>query len=162
MKVYAELDYETNNPGYVMGSYAKGGAFYGGSWHDIPQAASGGKFHGTMFWAGENGPEVVGHAGGRTEVLNRSQLAATMYAAVSSALSGVQMRVTGMGAAPMTGAGDESMNEDVLYRAMLRALNDSDAFPDEIDLDGAVVYRKMVQRNRMERARTGVNPMLAY
>lgn len=144
------------------GKFAKGGAFYGGSWHDIPQAASGGKFHGTMFWAGENGPEVVGHAGGRTEVLNRSQLAATMYAAVSSALSGVQMRVTGMGNAPMTGAGDESMSEDVLYRAMLRALNDSDAFPDEIDLDGAVVYRKMVQRNRMERARTGVNPMLAY
>ena len=156
------LDYETNNPGYVMGSYAKGGAFYGGSWHDIPQAASGGNFHGTMFWAGENGPEVVGHAGGRTEVLNRSQLAATMYAAVSSALSGIQMRVTGMGAAPMTGAGDESMSEDVLYRAMLRALNDSDAFPDEISLDGATVYKKMVQRNRMERARTGMNPMLSY
>lgn len=152
------LDYETNNPGYVMGSYAKGGAFYGGSWHDIPQAASGGKFHGTMFWAGENGPEVVGHAGGRTEVLNRSQLAATMYAAVSSALSGIQMRVTGMGAAPMTGAGDESMSEDVLYRAMLRALNDSDN-DRPIELDGDIVYRKMVNRNRANTRVTGVNAL---
>lgn len=143
------------------GKFSKGGAFYGGSWHDIPQAASGGKFHGTMFWAGENGPEVVGHAGGRSEVLNRSQLASTMYAAVSSALSGIQMRVTGMGTAPMTGAGDDGMSEDVLYRAMLRALNDSDVFPDEIDLDGDVVYRKIVQRNRQEKRRMGVNPMMA-
>lgn len=152
------LDYETNNPGYVMGGYAKGGAFYGGRWHDIPQAASGGKFHGTMFWAGENGPEVVGHAGGRTEVLNRSQLAATMYSAVSSALSGIQMRVTGMGAAP-TG-GDESMSEELMYRAMLRALNDSDVFPEELDLDGEAVWRRMVQRNRQNTRMTGVNAMM--
>lgn len=143
------------------GKFAKGGAFYGGLWHDIPQAANGGMFHGSLFWAGENGPEIVGHAGSRSEVLNRSQLASTMYAAVSSALSGIQMRVTGMGTAPMTGAGDESMSEDMLYRAMLRALNDSDVFPDEIDLDGDVVYRKIVQRNRQEKRRMGVNPMMA-
>lgn len=44
---------------------------------------------GTMFLAGEAGPEIVGHIGGRTEVLNRSQLAATMYSAVRNAMSGI-------------------------------------------------------------------------
>lgn len=62
---------------------AEGGAFYGGSWHAIAQYATGGRpRYGTHFVAGEAGPEVVGHIGGRTEVLNQSQLAATMYSAV--------------------------------------------------------------------------------
>ena len=65
---------------------AKGGAFYGGEWHNIPQYATGGMpAHGSMFIAGESGSELVGHVGGRTEVLNQSQLASTMYASVTSA-----------------------------------------------------------------------------
>jgi len=67
---------------------ASGGVYYAGSWHDIPQFASGGRpAHGTQFIAGENGPEVVGHIGGRTEVLNKSQLASTMYQAVIAGIS---------------------------------------------------------------------------
>lgn len=142
----------------TTGKFAKGGSYYGGAWHDIPQAASGGRFHGSLVWAGENGPEVLGHAGGRTEILNQSQLASTMYAAVTSALSGIQMRVTGMGAA--TTGGDESMSEEMMYRAMLRALNDSDVFPEELDLDGEAVWRRMVQRNRQNTRMTGVNAMM--
>lgn len=67
---------------------AEGGAYYGGSWHNIPQFASGGRpNHGTTFVAGEAGPEIVGHIGGRTEVLNASQLASTMYQAVIAGIS---------------------------------------------------------------------------
>lgn len=44
-----------------------------------------------MFLAGEAGPEIVGHVGGRTEVLNKSQLAATMYSAVRNAMSGITL-----------------------------------------------------------------------
>ena len=67
---------------------AKGGAYFGGRWHNIAQYASGGlPSHGSMFVAGEAGAEVVGHVNGRTEVLNESQLASTMYAAVSNAMS---------------------------------------------------------------------------
>ena len=67
---------------------ALGGAFFNNKWHNIPQYASGGlPSHGTMFMAGEAGAEVVGHVGGRTEVLNESQLASTMYSAVSSAMA---------------------------------------------------------------------------
>ena len=65
-----------------------GGAYYNNSWHNIAQYANGGlPSHGTIFAAGEAGPEVVGHVGGRTEVLNQSQLASTMYSAVLSAMN---------------------------------------------------------------------------
>ena len=67
---------------------ALGGSLYNGKWHNIAQYASGGlPSHGSMFVAGEAGAEVVGHVNGRTEVLNESQLASTMYAAVSNAMS---------------------------------------------------------------------------
>lgn len=75
---------------YLGNGYQKslGGVFANGTWRDIPQFAAGGfPNHGTVFAAGESGPEVVGHIGGRTEVLNASQLAATMYSAVVSAMA---------------------------------------------------------------------------
>ena len=67
---------------------ALGGVFSNGIWKNIKQYASGGlPSHGTMFTAGERGPEIVGHIGRRTEVLNQSQLASVMFEAVSRALS---------------------------------------------------------------------------
>ena len=73
-----------------------GGAFYKGAWHDIPQYASGGApRHGTMFVAGEAGAEAVGHIGGRTEVLNQSQMAAVMYSAVLNGTASLVKTVTG-------------------------------------------------------------------
>lgn len=62
--------------GYINGSSS-------GWWGNMPKYANGtNSAHGTMFVAGEAGPEIVGHVNGRTEVLNRSQLASTMYSAV--------------------------------------------------------------------------------
>ena len=78
---------------------------------DIPQYAGGtANAHGTMFIAGEAGPEIVGHIGGRTEVLNRSQLAATMYSAVTSGMAAV---MNGFGSAlfgRMSAAADAIVN----------------------------------------------------
>ena len=93
---------------------AEGGAFYGGKWHSIPQFSSGGVITkdfmssfsvipryaggtvnaGSMFIAGEAGPELVGHVGGRTEVLNESQLASVMQSAVAE---GMQTAMSQMG-----------------------------------------------------------------
>lgn len=57
-------------------------------WHSIPKYANGtNNAHGTVFVAGEAGPEIVGNVNGKTEVLNKSQLAATMYSAIVSGLS---------------------------------------------------------------------------
>lgn len=73
--------YSPSGKQLVLGE-AKGGAFYGGKWHDIAQYATGGApSHGSLFMAGEAGAEIVGHVGGRTEVLNQSQIASTIAAA---------------------------------------------------------------------------------
>ena len=141
----------------TISAQALGGVLRNGIWSSIPQYASGTtRAHGSLFVAGEAGPEVVGHIGGRTEVLNRSQLAATMYAAVRSAMVGTSFR---MASAPSPNYSDEDgMNEDVLYRAFSRALADSDLGGD-IQLDGNTLYRAMVNRNRQNTRLTGVNAM---
>lgn len=72
---------------FVNGGYISGAA--AGFWNSIPKYA-----HGTLFAAGEAGPEVVGHIGGRTEVLNRSQLAQTMQSAVYSGMVAAMSRIT--------------------------------------------------------------------
>jgi hypothetical protein len=69
--------------------YASGGRISASGaanfWRNVPHYAGGtSSAHGPAFVAGEAGPEVVGHIGGRTEVLNKSQLAMTMYEAVSN------------------------------------------------------------------------------
>lgn len=98
---------------YVSTEYtASGGVYSGGTWSDIPQYASGTtNAHGSLFIAGEAGPEVVGHIGGRTEVLNKSQLAATMYSAVRAAMSGVEIAASFYGG--MDDGGESGMMEYV-------------------------------------------------
>lgn len=53
---------------------------------------------------------------------------------------------------------DEGVGEDVLYRAFSRALADSELGGD-ISLDGEVLYKRMVSRNRQNTRLTGVNAM---
>lgn len=81
---------------WTLMTQALGGIFSNGIWSAISQFANGGIFgkHGSLFLAGEAGPEIVGHVGGRTEVLNQSQLAAAMYSAVHSAMNGVSLDAT--------------------------------------------------------------------
>lgn len=61
--------------------------------------------HGTVYVAGEAGPEVVGRIGNRTEVMNKFQLAEAMYTAVRGAMSGVSLEAN----FNSTGMGDEGM-----------------------------------------------------
>ena len=96
---------------------ALGGSYYGGSWHNIPQYAKGGKpNYGTMFIAGEAGPEIVGHLNGRTEVLNKSQIASTIHSAFVSSMAqfGNRMLATPESVAIQSGsysAYNSSMND---------------------------------------------------
>ena len=72
----------------ILKKKANGGIYSSGSWKNIPQYANGGvPTHGTLFAAGENGAEIVGNINRRTEVLNRSQIASSIYSAVLSAMS---------------------------------------------------------------------------
>ena len=83
--VYVSVRYK-NRPDGDTRPRAKGGVFQHGRWTDIPQYADGTTNAGTMFVAGEAGPEIVGNIGGRTEVLNKSQIASAIYSAVVSAV----------------------------------------------------------------------------
>ena len=79
----------TNGAGgtkWVAMTQALGGVLNNGFWKSLPQYARGTLNAGTLFAAGEAGPEVVGHIGGRTEVLNKSQLASTMFSAVENGM----------------------------------------------------------------------------
>lgn len=160
---YVNIRGQANTPTVAVNAYytnqtrAKGGVYSGGTWHDIPQYASGGRPHGSMFIAGEAGPEIVGHIGGRTEVLNRSQLAATMYSAVRSAMASTAFRISAT-PNPSYNTADGAGNEDALYRAFRRALDETD-FGGDIELDGNTLYRAMVNRNRQNTRLTGVNAM---
>jgi len=56
------------------------------TWDSLPKYAGGG-MHGSMFIAGESGPEIVGHVNGRSEILNKSQLAQTMHSAIVNGMA---------------------------------------------------------------------------
>lgn len=81
----------------VISGRASGGIYtVGMGWKNLPQFANGGTIpkyangttnaHGTMFVAGEHGPEIVGNINGRTEILNKSQIASAIYSAVLNAM----------------------------------------------------------------------------
>lgn len=159
IEVDAYIDNMYDSNGYKYN--ASGGIFSGGQWHDIAGYASGGSPKSSqLFYARENGaPELVGTIGNQTAVLNNGQIVESVAFGVQKAIAGIRFHLTGMSSAQPTQT-ESGMDEESIYRAMVRALNDADVFPDTIDLDGDVVYRKMVNRNRQERMRLGVNPMM--
>lgn len=68
-------------------SNALGGIIANGTKYNIPQYAGGTLDAGSVFVAGEAGPEVMGHINGRTEILNRSQIASIMNNSFVSAMA---------------------------------------------------------------------------
>ena len=73
---------------FSQGGFLKNGVSQ--FWKSIPMYANGtanAGMHGTMFVAGENGAEMVGHINGQTEVLNQSQIKLAMRSAVISGMA---------------------------------------------------------------------------
>lgn len=131
---------------------AGGGVLRNGKWNPVQSFAGGGSpYGGQIFRARENGnPELVGTLRGSTAVMNNDQIVASVSSGVARAIAGIRFQLTG-------GGGNSDM-ESAMYNAMSRALADNDS---DIYLDGDVVYSKMLNRNRRETYRTGVNPMMA-
>lgn len=138
---------------------AGGGIIQNGMIQSLPRYAKGTLNAGSMFVAGENGAELVGHIGGRTEVLNKSQLASVMYSSIVSGISRVLGSLSVSAPSSYVQDGNGGVDENAMYRAFKRALSETD-FGGDITLDGAVLYNKMVQRNRKETFLTGSNPMM--
>lgn len=108
---------QSNNTSHSRG-FASGGFINGNVAHhwSIPAYAGGtNRAHGSLFLAGEAGPEIVGHLGGRTEVLNKSQLAMTMFEAVHSAMTGISFDLN----AGNDGGGDAP---DALFDTIMMAV----------------------------------------
>ncbi len=82
------------NTGHGFKMFEQGGYInangMSGYWKSIPMYANGttnAGIHGSLFVAGENGAEMVGHLNGQTEVLNRSQISMAMRAAVVAGMA---------------------------------------------------------------------------
>ena len=140
--------------------FASGGVMTKSFWKALPKYAGGTRnAHGSLFVAGEAGPEVLGHIGGRTEVLNQSQLAATMFAAVRNAMAGIRFSVSGEA---QTYEQPSSNNEDNMVRAIITALQtlgiDGDALSNvQAHISDREVYASVKRSNDMNTRMTGVN-----
>jgi hypothetical protein len=111
---------------------------------NIPHYASGTTdAHGTLFLAGEAGPEILGHVGGRTEILNQSQLASTMFAAVRSAMTGV--KIGGYIENAVT-SGDIESDYETMYRAMYDAFTDAMTGSNERDKEKVALMRQIAAK----------------
>jgi len=114
---------------------ASGGIYSGGGWTKLPQFASGGVIngatrairhfttaasgysgHGSLVLAGERGPEIVGHVGGKTEILNKSQMASALYSAVVAGMTNVSNRLA-MALANIVAQGAGAIRDAVAYTA---------------------------------------------
>ena len=143
--------------GRIRQTQANGGVYTGNGWKPVTSYAGGGSpFGGQIFRARENGnPELVGTLKGSTAVMNNDQIVASVSSGVAKAIAGISFQLRGL---PTPSGVAAENNEETLYRAMLRALNEADR-EIEIDLDGQKIYRSVVRRNRMNTAATGVNAM---
>lgn len=158
---------------WVLQTKALGGILANGIWHNIPQYAGGTTNAGSLFVAGESGPEIVGNVNGRTEVLNKSQIAAAMYSAVRSAMAPASANFAAAAANMAYGSGSDenmyalmemvregseaTMRQNELLREQneyLRQINDKD-FTAEISTSS--ITRGMQRTNR--RAGTTVMPV---
>jgi hypothetical protein len=127
---------------FGIGKKAMGGVFSNGVWSNIPQYAGGTlNAHGSLFLAGEAGPEIVGHVGGRTEVLNKSQLASAMYNSVRNAMSGITLD------ANIYSGGNGEFDYDIMYRAMYDAFTAALSRNDERDREKLALMREIAAKD---------------
>lgn len=96
-EIVVNVKYKTKGKvpkGVKSGKAANGGVFTSDSYETFANGGiikhyAGGTpdTHGSMFIAGEAGAELVGHINGRTEVMNRFQLASVMEHSISAGMS---------------------------------------------------------------------------
>ena len=156
---------------------AGGGVLAGGVWRKIPQYASGGNPHGSLFIAGEAGAELVGHIGGRTEVLNRSQIAASVSAGVAKAIAGIRFHIEGFnGFTPdmipgvakgtvvppqliaATASLDEIKEAISSLAARLNNGGGSRSYEFTAQINRRTLFDEMIEEAQMRRTMTGENP----
>lgn len=125
---------------------AKGGVYSNDKWSDIPQYSSGTtNAHGSLFLAGEAGPEIVGHVGGRTEVLNKSQLASAIFSAVNAAMAPAAANFAA--AAQYMGGSDNTYDEDALSSMIQRAVEAAMSRSNDLDRQKVELLRQISDKD---------------
>lgn len=125
----------------------------------LPYLAGGGMVNaGQIFIARESGPEIVGQYGNKTGVMNNQQIVDSVSRGVAQAIASIKFTLNNIPSITGFGGG---MDEETMYRAMVRALTDTDYGDNEtvVNLDGNVIYRDVVRRNRNNTRMTGVNAL---
>ena len=157
--------------------FAKGGIIgANGIVQRLPQFANGtpnALNHGTMFVAGEKGAEIVGNINGRTEVLNRSQIASTVFTAITNGMrqfrnaqlaSPPQIALTG-GAVASMGSFNSGYGNDALIAEQNELLAEQNRLLQQIaQKDVSISSRDVFNATRDESNnyynRTGNSPFL--
>lgn len=125
----------------------------------LPYLAGGGMVNaGQVFIARESGPEIVGKYGNKAGVMNNQQIVDSVSRGVAQAIASIKFTLNNIPSITGFGGG---MDEETMYRAMVRALTDSNIGDNEtvVSLDGNVLYREVVRRNRNNTRMTGVNAL---
>lgn len=125
----------------------------------LPYLAGGGMVNaGQIFIARESGPEIVGQYGNKTGVMNNQQIVDAVSRGVANAIASIRFTLNNIPSITGFGGG---MDEESMYRAMVRAITDTDLGENEtvVNLDGNVIYRDVVRRNRNNTRMTGVNAL---
>lgn len=117
---------------YTVIGKSIGGVYSNNTWENIPQYANGGApSHGSLVFAGENGPEILGNANGKTEILNKSQIASSIYSAVYSAMS----QFSGGGVAEINVHADKGTIVETAVNGIQQHINQTGTLPFTIPLN---------------------------
>lgn len=136
--------------------------------------------HGSIILAGENGPEVAGHLNGRTEILNQSQLAQTMYRSVQAAFRPLvsivryatpQLAMIGDSRRQL-GYSDEHIRQIIeettgggmgtsdIMRVLQNILNWLEQLDPNVYLDGTKITKRVIEETNKITRSTGRTPIL--
>lgn len=145
-----------------LGGNANGGLYKNGKWSPIQKYAEGGMPNGSqLFWARENGPELVGTLGGHTAVMNNDQIVASVSAGVAKAIAGIRFKmsapplaVTSRNASSVSGSDDDTNVRQmaILLSQILEAIKSQET---DVYLDGEKIKNNVVRRINNHTRATG-------
>ena len=147
--------------------FASGGAILSSGraswWDGVSKYAAGThNAHGTLFVAGEAGPEVAGHINGRTEILNKSQIAQAIFGAVFNGMVAAMRGITFQVPAVAAGAvvpyevAAQAQRASADLRSALDA-NNEDLIQTIISVAGQIVSAIQERRRGGEEGRGGLS-----
>ena len=140
---------------------AMGGLYKNGRWSPIQRYASGGLPRGSqLFWARENGAELVGTIGGHTAVMNNDQIVASVSDGVARAIAGIRFKVNaprlaGTGSAQARSSASPNTTDGQMLILLGQILSAIQSQNTNVYLDGEQIKNNVVRRINNHTRATG-------